>query len=404
MKTLYASTSAFAVMAFFTGAMAQDVCNGNAPCAESASTGSPVISVTNSGSGRAATFARSATTGANPVVGATSSSTADNAIGVTSVMSSNSAGHNSAAVRGINNGEGFIGIDGGRTVIPIGVWGSQRTGGIGVRGDSPNGTGLSGTGGTGVRGEGTGVGIFGTGPTGVSGSGQSGGDGVFGFNNTLAGRAATFQKGSLIRTPGTLATVQVANGLQRGEGLWIALDNAANPDAVIKLILHRDATGNYLECHKPDGSRKCRITNQGTFVSGSDFAEALPARRGAVLAPGDVLAMTDDGAAVEKAAMPYSARLVGVYSTRPGVLGADKDGETRVDPDDVPVAIMGIVPTKVTADEHAIAVGDMLVASAQPGYAMKGTDRSRMPGATVGKALEPLSSGTGVIKVLVGMR
>ena len=35
---------------------------------------------------------------------------------------------------------------------------------------------------------------------------------------------------------------------------------------------------------------------------------------------------------------------------------------------------------------------------------MKGTDRSRMLGAVVGKALEPLSEGKGVIQVLVTLQ
>jgi hypothetical protein len=35
---------------------------------------------------------------------------------------------------------------------------------------------------------------------------------------------------------------------------------------------------------------------------------------------------------------------------------------------------------------------------------MKGTDRGRMLGAVVGKALEPLQKGTGVIQVLVTLQ
>jgi hypothetical protein len=38
------------------------------------------------------------------------------------------------------------------------------------------------------------------------------------------------------------------------------------------------------------------------------------------------------------------------------------------------------------------------------GHAMKGTDRARMLGAVVGKALEPLREGTGVIQVLVTLQ
>ncbi len=62
------------------------------------------------------------------------------------------------------------------------------------------------------------------------------------------------------------------------------------------------------------------------------------------------------------------------------------------------------MPCKVTAQNGAIEVGDLLVSSSQPGYAMKGTDRRRMLGAVVGKALELLANGNGIIQVLVTLQ
>ena len=64
---------------------------------------------------------------------------------------------------------------------------------------------------------------------------------------------------------------------------------------------------------------------------------------------------------------------------------------------EVPLAVVGIVPCKVTAENGPIRVGTA-------GHAMKGTDRSRMLGAVVGKALEPLLGGNGVINVLVTLQ
>jgi hypothetical protein len=69
-----------------------------------------------------------------------------------------------------------------------------------------------------------------------------------------------------------------------------------------------------------------------------------------------------------------------------------------------PLAVVGIVPCKVTAENGAIARGDLLVTSSRPGYAMKGTDRRRMLGAVVGKALRPLAQGAAVIEVLVTLQ
>lgn len=71
---------------------------------------------------------------------------------------------------------------------------------------------------------------------------------------------------------------------------------------------------------------------------------------------------------------------------------------------EVPLAVVGIVPCKVTAENGPIVAGDLLVTSSAPGYAMKGTDRGRMLGAVVGKALQPLEKGAGVIQVLVTLQ
>lgn len=97
-------------------------------------------------------------------------------------------------------------------------------------------------------------------------------------------------------------------------------------------------------------------------------------------------------------------RAICIYSTRPGMLGADKNGTSRVDADEVPVAIVGIVPTKVSAMNGRIRVGDLLTTSSTPGYAMRCANRVKCVGAIVGKALEPLAGGRGVIKMLVMLR
>ena len=53
---------------------------------------------------------------------------------------------------------------------------------------------------------------------------------------------------------------------------------------------------------------------------------------------------------------------------------------------------------------RAHAAGDLLVTSSTLGRARKGTDRARMLGAVVGKALEPLRERTGIIQVLVTLQ
>ncbi len=68
------------------------------------------------------------------------------------------------------------------------------------------------------------------------------------------------------------------------------------------------------------------------------------------------------------------------------------------------MAMLGIVPTKVSAENGAIRPGDLLVSSATEGYAMKGTDATRMMGAVIGKAMGRLDKGTGTIEVLVSLQ
>jgi hypothetical protein len=146
--------------------------------------------------------------------------------------------------------------------------------------------------------------------------------------------------------------------------------------------------------------------NGGTQTGGADFAESV-----AVVGdrshyePGDLLVIDREGKRrLAQASKPYSTLVAGIYSTKPGLLATPHQIDDPEIAHEVPLAVMGIVPCKTTAENGRIEVGDLLVTSSTPGYAMKGTDRSRMLGAVVGKALEPLPQGTGVIQVLVTLQ
>ena len=139
-------------------------------------------------------------------------------------------------------------------------------------------------------------------------------------------------------------------------------------------------------------------------ICGGDYAESVGVSGDRkTFEPGDLLVIDPKTPSeFRKSAEPYSTSVAGIYSTRPGTLGRRQITPKR--PDEVPMAIMGIVPTKVTAENGPISPGDLLVSSSQSAYAMKGTDRSRMLGAVVGKAMGSLDSGTGVIEVLVTLQ
>ena len=153
----------------------------------------------------------------------------------------------------------------------------------------------------------------------------------------------------------------------------------------------------------PDGSSQ--TTAWTGVLCGGDYAEAVEAsgdlkRYG----PGDVLVLSSNNkdGEVEKASEPYSTMVAGVYATRPGVIGRRQT--LSKDSPDVPMAMVGIVPTKVSAENGPIKIGDLLVSASIPGYAMKGTDRNKMLGAVIGKAMSSLDSGTGLIEVLVTLQ
>ena len=68
----------------------------------------------------------------------------------------------------------------------------------------------------------------------------------------------------------------------------------------------------------------------------------------------------------------------------------------------VPVAMFGVAACKADAAYGPIQVGDLLVCSPTPGLAMRA--ENPRTGTVLGKALEPLESGTGLIQVLVMFR
>jgi hypothetical protein len=150
-----------------------------------------------------------------------------------------------------------------------------------------------------------------------------------------------------------------------------------------------------------------RVFADGGFQpSGADFAESMAVTGDAgKYAAGDLLVIDQTANRhLALAQQPYSTLVAGIYSTKPGMLGSIKRVDEAAAKDEIPLAVVGIVPCKVTAENGPIQAGDLLVTSSTPGHAMKGTDRSRLVGAVVGKALESLQEGAGVIQVLVTLQ
>ena len=168
--------------------------------------------------------------------------------------------------------------------------------------------------------------------------------------------------------------------------------------------------GDFITAVNKDGTdQQFRFQSDGqAFADGgwqgaADYAELMTTDGDpAAYEPGDVLVIsTDTDRSVVLSSTPYSTMVVGVYSERPGFVGSSHPMEVQRD-GEIPVAVVGIVPCKVSAENGPISRGDLLVTSSTPGHAMRADNPP--PGTILGKALEPLESGTGVILVLVTLQ
>jgi hypothetical protein len=301
----------------------------------------------------------------------------------------------------------------GRT---IGVQGFSRSPlGVGVEGRDNNLTGST-TGVVGVVRSLNGIGVFGlansrstdptAGTTGVRGqSNTHNGLGVAALAEADNGIGVRADSSTTLTTSfpiGLLATVRSSTGVA---ALFEQHSGVSTSNIIQARAVDPVNAGLFTNVFRVDSSGN--VFALGTFTpSSADFAESLAVageREG--YQPGDVLAI-DPGSnrRVALAHEPYSPLVAGIYSTKPGVLGSPNGEAGTAVASEVPMAIVGIVPCKVTAENGEIKRGDLLVASSKPGRAMKGTDRSRMLGAVLGKALEPLASGEGVIQVLVTLQ
>jgi hypothetical protein len=194
----------------------------------------------------------------------------------------------------------------------------------------------------------------------------------------------------------------------------------------IKMTTASNDGAQFIECERGydvefrvDGDGN--VYADGSFTGPADFSEMIAVSAGAAsMEPGDI-AIIDPSRrrSIVKATEPRSTLVAGIYSTRPGFVGSERDwdspaageGEERSthsfaymasEFDEIPLAVVGIVPCKVSVENGPISPGDLLVTSSTPGHAMR--DENPATGTVVAKALEPFTSGTGVIRVLVTLQ
>ena len=273
----------------------------------------------------------------------------------------------------------------------------------GVAGISYNGTGVVGQGGqNGVVGA-----TSGPSGLGVSGNNSStaggGGGGIIGVTEATSGYSFG-ARGDARGNSGFVVGVQgITNSPQGDGGRFVGVKGASG--TIIRGDFGPPGAGTETTVFRVDGHGTI-FADGGFRPFGADFAESLAVKGSREhYAPGDLLVIDVSGERrLSLAETPYSTLVAGIYSTKPGVVASQHPMDDPAFGTEVPLAVVGIVPCKGTAENGPIAVGDLLVASSTPGHAMKGTERAKMLGAIVGKALQPLGEGKGVIQVLVTLQ
>ena len=195
-------------------------------------------------------------------------------------------------------------------------------------------------------------------------------------------------------TYGVRATSDSIAGYFSGDsiGVFAYSEGSGNTHCAVQGYQSSSDQFGYLGCEDyalyADGDAKVDESLRVGSCSGCDIAEHFI---GDDLEPGDVVVLDPTSANhVRKTTTPYDKLAAGIISTEPTITMGLSEG--------VPVALSGVVPTKVIGTVH---LGDLLTTSSTPGYAMACTDYNKCTGAIIGKAMEENSEGEGVITALV---
>ena len=141
------------------------------------------------------------------------------------------------------------------------------------------------------------------------------------------------------------------------------------------------------------------------ILTRADCAEEFDVEPASDVEPGTVMVIGTKQC-LRHCSQRYDRRVAGIVSgtgdRRPGIVLGRCHSTT--DQARISLALVGTVLCNVDATTTSIEVGDLLTTSSTPGHAMRATDPMRSFGAVVGKALEGLASGTGMIPVLVTLQ
>ncbi len=138
-------------------------------------------------------------------------------------------------------------------------------------------------------------------------------------------------------------------------------------------------------------------------LNNADFAEDFAIAEEVEAMPGMVMVINSSGK-LEPCTSGYDKRAVGVISGagiyKPGIIMDKQHGETNRSP----VSLMGKVMCLADAAWGPIEAGDLLTSSPTTGHAMKADVQKPHAGTVIGKALNSLPNGKGMIKMLISLQ
>jgi hypothetical protein len=267
-----------------------------------------------------------------------------------------------------------------RSVSGLGVFGQTTDGGSGVlgRNEGPSGHavhGYSSAGASGVRGDSVGAdGVIGN-TTAANKSGVVG----FASNPSANGVAGINAQGT-----GVFGQTGAAGGT--AAFFW----NTAGGDAI-------RTTGNV----NVGGTTTTKIL---TITGGADVAEPFIIGGGEIPKGSVVVIDERNPGNLIQSTRAYDTRVAGIVSGANGVNPGIALHQQGVLEGGQHVSLSGRVYAIADASGGAIKPGDLLTTSSTPGHAMRVSDSSRAQGAVLGKAMTPLSAGTGYVLVLVTLQ
>ncbi len=333
-------------------------------------------------------------------------------------------------VRGQSDATGVVGegqehgVHGVSGAAGRAVYGENTGDGDGVAGSSQSGTGVFGEGAlNGVHGksasgralygentaDGDGVGGFSDAGTGVAGVSKTGrgmyaesdsGDGIAGISSSGTG---VFGAGAMHGVHGKSDAGRAVFGenTTNGDGVTGSSQSGSGVAALSK-------TGTGLYAWSDSGRAgyfhgHVEVTGEIRMI-GADCAEEFSVSED--VPPGTVMVI-DRAGGLAISQLAYDKRVAGVVAGagryRPALV-LDSGGDAKRGLARRAISLVGKAYCRADATQSPIAVGDLLTTGEVPGCAMLARDRDRSFGAVLGKALEPLSSGIGLIPILVTLQ